>query len=215
MEWAQQGQDLPMQAYVLLRKAQAAYDDRDGARMLGLARAARAYENVVVPGLRAEILQQEARAEAMLGVPDGEVLRKLDLARALVAEAGTSASGEPGSDYTESMLDLQTAICLTELGHPRQAVDWFRSGLAEQAGSARDAAYFEMLLAGALALSGEPDEAVAAGLRALPVAVGSTSRRTIREARVLSLALRPWARRAPVRELYDRLAGAARALSAG
>lgn len=214
MEWAQQGQDAPMQAYVLLRKAQAAYDDRDAARMLALARAARAFEPVVVFGLRAEILQQEARAEAMLGAADGEVLRKLDEARLLLA-AGTPAGDEPGADYTEALLDLQTGICFTELGRPREAVGWFRSGLAELDGSARDAAYFQMLLAGALALSGEPDEAVAIGLRALPVAVGSTSRRTVREARALSVALRPWARRAPVRELYDRLAGAALALSAG
>jgi hypothetical protein len=221
MEWAQQGQDAPMQAYVLLRKAQAAYDDRDAARMLALTRAARAFESVVVPGLRAEILQQQARAEAMLGAPDGEVLCKLDQARSLLAPPGSSPPGsappgdEPGADYTATLLDLQTGICLTELGHPREAVRWYRSGLAELDGSARDSAYFQMLLAGALALSGEPDEAVAIGLRALPVAVGVTSRRTVREARALSVALRPWARRAPVRELYDRLAGAARALSAG
>jgi hypothetical protein len=215
MEWAQQAQDGPMQAYVLLRKAQAAYDERDAGRMLGLARAARTYEPVVAAGLRAEVLQQEARAEAMLGAPDADVLRKLDLARTLVTGGATVPAGDPGGGYSEAMLDLQTALCFTELGRPREAVDWFRLVLDEHTGSARDRGYFEVLLATALALSGEPDEAVAIGLTALPVVVRSTSRRSLREARSLSTALRPWARRSSVRELYDRLGAADRAVSAG
>lgn len=215
MEWAQQAQDRPMQAYVLLRKSQAAYDERDAGRMLGLARAARSFEPAVVAGLRAEILQQQARAEAMLGAPDADVLRKLDLARALVTGGATAPAGEPGGGYTETMLDLQTALCLTELGRPRDAVDRFRVVLAGHTGCPRDLAYFEVLMATALALSGEPDEAVAIGLNALPVVVRSTSRRSLREARTLSTALRPWARRASVRELYDRLGVADRAVSGG
>ncbi len=39
-EWAQLSGDLPMQGYVLLKKAQTAYDDRDAVNVLGFAEAA-------------------------------------------------------------------------------------------------------------------------------------------------------------------------------
>jgi hypothetical protein len=39
-EWAQEAGDMPMQGYVLLKKAQMAYDERDGVRVLTLAQAA-------------------------------------------------------------------------------------------------------------------------------------------------------------------------------
>lgn len=40
VEWAQEASDWPMQGYVLLKKSQAAWDERDGLRMLTLAQAA-------------------------------------------------------------------------------------------------------------------------------------------------------------------------------
>jgi transcriptional regulator with XRE-family HTH domain len=41
IDWAHEAGDLPMQGYVLLKKAQAAWDERDALRMLALARAVR------------------------------------------------------------------------------------------------------------------------------------------------------------------------------
>jgi hypothetical protein len=130
MDWAQENQDQPMQAYVLLRKAQAAYDERDAERMLGLARAARWFERAVSAGLRAEMLQQEARGEAMLGLSDHGVLRKLDEARAVLANRGPADHGAaPAGRYTGKILDIQIAVCLTEAGRPRDAAPAYRDFL--------------------------------------------------------------------------------------
>jgi hypothetical protein len=100
MDLAQENQDHAMQAYVLLRKAQAAYDQRDAARMLGLARSARGVDGAISAGLRAEINQQEARGEAMLGLPDRGVQQKLDKARSLLAESCPLDDDAPGAGTT-------------------------------------------------------------------------------------------------------------------
>jgi hypothetical protein len=61
-------------------------------------------------------------------------------------------------------------------------------------------------MATALALSGEPDEAARTVHAALPVAVQTGSRRTLREAQNVTAALRPWANRGAVRDLDEALA---------
>ncbi|MGH3611711.1 MAG: hypothetical protein ACRDRK_03650, partial [Pseudonocardia sp.] len=81
MEWAQQGDDIAMQSYILLRKAQAAYDQRDAGRMLDLTLAAGRGKSALGPGLCAEIHQQRARGEAMLGAAERDVRRRLRVAR--------------------------------------------------------------------------------------------------------------------------------------
>ncbi|MDN5931796.1 MAG: XRE family transcriptional regulator, partial [Pseudonocardia sp.] len=109
MERAQQGDDVAMQSYVLLRKAQAAYDQRDAGRMLDLTLAAGRGKVALGPGLRAEIHQQRARGEAMLGATDRDVRRRLDEARdELSRGAGRQAPDEPGAHYSEQLLTLQT-----------------------------------------------------------------------------------------------------------
>jgi hypothetical protein len=53
-EWAQATADLPMQGYVLLKKGQAAWDERDGLRMLTLAEAAHEGPWQLPPRVQAE-----------------------------------------------------------------------------------------------------------------------------------------------------------------
>ncbi|MHA6783163.1 hypothetical protein ACVGOW_19515 [Pseudonocardia saturnea] len=210
MEWAQQGDDVAMQSYVLLRKAQAAYDQRDAGRMLDLAMAAGRGKAALGPGLRAEIHQQRARGEAMLGAADRDVRRRLEVARdELSGAAGQQGPDEPGAGYSEQLLTLQTAVCLTEAGRPAEAVVLYQRILAGGIASARDDAYFRILLSTSLALSGEPDEAARTAYGALPVAVATHSRRSIGEARSLLGALRPWRQRSQVRALEDALRTAA------
>jgi len=207
MEWAQENQDEPMQAYVLLRKAQAAYDQRDAERMLGLARAAHRFHGALPPGLQAEVLQQEARGEAMLGLPHQGVQRKLYEARALLHRANSDHPNDaPGSSYDERLLDLQTAVCLTESGRPRDAVGGYQKLFAGATFCTRDRAYFSTLMATALALSGEPEEAAATVCKVLPAAIKTNSRRTVREAHIVASALRPWSKRPAVRDLDEALA---------
>ncbi|OZM81718.1 hypothetical protein [Pseudonocardia sp. MH-G8] len=206
MDWAQENQDHPMQAYVLLRKAQAAYDQRDAERMLGLARAARRFDSEVSAGLRAEVRQQEARGEAMLGLPEHGIRRKLDVARNLIADQRPAGDDRPGGTYSSTLLNLQEAVCLTGAGRPRDAVAAYRDFLDRDSSSVHDRAYFSTLMATAMALSGEPDEAARTTTAALPIAVQTGSRRTVREARTTAIALQPWSNRPAVRELDQALA---------
>lgn len=208
MEFAQQADDGPMQAYVLLRKAQAAYDRRDAPRMLDLTLAAGRFGTALGPGLRAEILQQQARGEAMLGASGDDVQRRLDEASTVLSTAkGRTADDEPGCRYSERLLGLQSALCLSDAGRPRDAVQRYREVISSDL-SLRDHAYFSILMATALALSGEPDEAAQLACLSLPMAMASASRRSVREARTLAAALTPWRGRQHVRELHDVLRSA-------
>src|SRR5436189_32565 len=82
--WRTRG-DTPLQGYVLLKKSQAAWDERDAPRMLMLARAARQGPWELPPRVQAEAVQQEARAEAMLGADISVIAARLDEARELLA----------------------------------------------------------------------------------------------------------------------------------
>ncbi|WP_218589875.1 hypothetical protein [Pseudonocardia oceani] len=132
--------------------------------------------------------------------------RRLDVAREeLSGAAGQLAPDEPGAHYSEKLLTLQTAVCLTEAGRPAEAVVLYQRILAGGVASARDDAYFRILLSTSLALSGEPDEAARTACGALPVAVATHSRRSIAEARSLLGTLQPWRQRSQVRALEDAL----------
>ena len=58
-----------MQGYILLKKSQAAWDERDGLRMLTLGQAAHDGPWQLPPLVQAEVAQQEARGLAMTGDP--------------------------------------------------------------------------------------------------------------------------------------------------
>ncbi|MFE3178000.1 multiprotein-bridging factor 1 family protein [Amycolatopsis sp. NPDC059090] len=204
MEWAQAAGDSTMQGYILLKKAQVAYDERDPRRMLILTRAVRKGPWSLPQRLQAEAAQQEARAEAMLGASADQVNRKLDVAWKLLADAGPAES-PLGAHFNATLLNMQTAICYTEAGEPRRSVELYEKTLKETQFSRRDYGFFLSLMANSLALSGEPDQAAKTGLVSAHRAAETNSRRTREELRRVVGVLKPWHNRPDVRELREAL----------
>ena len=177
MEWAQAANDTAMQGYVLLKKSQMAYEERDAVRVATLAQAAQRGPWRLPATVRAEVTQQEALGLAMLGEPMSAVERKHETARQLFADG---ARGEfPGAYFTADTLQLRQAVCYTEAGKPALTATLFTDVIASRALSRRDAGFFRARQAAALALSGQPDEAAAVGLEAVQVARELRSHRTI------------------------------------
>ncbi|MBP2333865.1 hypothetical protein JOF41_000043 [Saccharothrix coeruleofusca] len=205
IEWAQEAGDLPMQGYVLLRKSQMAYEERDGLRVLTLARAAQHGPWQLPPKVRAEVTQQEALGMAMLGEPLALVQRKLDDARRLADadDAGDERYAHLGVRYDEGVHRLRAATCHLEAGRPGRAATLFGEVLSGGGLSRRDEGYFRARRASALALSGEPDDAAEEGVVAARLATTVGSGRTKRElARVLET-LAPWHNRPGPRALRE------------
>ncbi|MGL5857483.1 MAG: helix-turn-helix domain-containing protein [Angustibacter sp.] len=235
-EWALEAGDQALPGYVLLKKSQSAWDAREAVRMLTLATAAQSRSWRLPKRIRAEAIQQEARGLAMV---DGDVhaaLGKLDEAQELV-ESGSDDEGLNESNsrtdsdkekknvaqntklaghYNHSLLKLQTAICLHQVGQPSRAVEIYQEVLEPAVHSPqsrlsplspRDQAYFQTLMGHSLAAAGRPEEAAEAGLKALPVAVAATSLRTVAELRRLRHHMRPWMHRPAVQEFCQATPG--------
>jgi hypothetical protein len=207
-EWAQEAGDLPMQGYVLLRRSQMAYDDRDAARVLGLAQAAHHGPWQLPSHVQAETAMQEARGLAMTGEPLTLVERTLDHARRLLDTATSDDNGsQAGGAYHAGTFTLRTASCYLEAGKPRHAAELYTGVLTanRELLSRRDRGYFTARLASALALAGEPDHAAHTGLHAAELATATSSQRTTRELTRTLTALRPWRARPGPRDLRDAL----------
>lgn len=203
-EWAAELGDLPMCGYVLLRKSQSAWDDRDASRMLALANAAGATTWQLPDKVQAEVAQQQARGHAMLGSPRQIVDRKLDEAWRLLAEPNESST-DLGAGYTEMLLTIQTAICQCEVGDAARAVELYGVLLDTPSFSRRDRGYFLALRAFACERAGEPDEAARTASEAMAIATPTASGRTLAELRRLSDGLSLWADRPLVREFRETL----------
>jgi hypothetical protein len=205
-EWAQEAGDQPMQGYVLLKKSQAAWDDRDGLRMLTLAQAVQDGPWRLPSPVLAEAAQQEARGHAMNGGDLATIEHKLDEAHHLLTEEQTTDTPVSfGAHYSPALLAMQTAICYHEAGHPDRAISTYQTHLTEHAFSRRDYGYFLALQASALAAAGEPDLASTTGYEALTLGVATHSSRTVHEITRLTTQLDPWANRPTVRDLRDAL----------
>lgn len=200
IEMAQEANDLSMQGYVLLRKSQMAYDDRDSLRVLTFAQAAAQGPWQLSAELRSEITQQEARGLAMTGESLDVVERALDSARQML-EAG-------GGTYENTHL-LRSASTYVEAGKPAKAAALYRSVLDTDILSARDEGYFRARHAGALALCGEPDSAAEEGLRAIRRATETQSTRTKAELVRAVDALSRWQHRPGPSELRAAVAASA------
>ncbi|UQI49802.1 XRE family transcriptional regulator (plasmid) [Streptomyces sp. HU2014] len=208
IEWATLSGDGPMHAYVLLRKAQATERD-DAARMRDLAHAAVHGPWALPPRARAEALQQQARAMALTGTAPDLVSLTLDQAHDALDQAApaepATCTGPLCAGYNHDRLMAQSAICHREAGQPERAVVLLRQHLSGGAFAPRDRAFFTAHLAGALAAAGEPDEAAATGLSALQLAAAPHFGQALGELRRTVAVLRPYARRAAVRELRQAL----------
>ena len=205
MEWAQEANDAAMQGYVLLKKSQMAYDDRDALRMLTLAEAA-GHDRWQLPiRVRAEVTQQEALGRAMLGDPLEMVRSQLDTAAELLGSASEDEPDALGAYFNEHTLLLRDAITYTEAGKPGLAVDLFSDVLGAGMLSRRDTGFFNARRAAALALSGEPDEAANIGKASAAVAYDMRSERTVRVLGEVSQSLDRWRGRPTVRAFREVL----------
>jgi hypothetical protein len=207
IEWAHEAEILPMQGYVLLKKSQMAYEERDGLRVLTLAQAAQNGPWQLPSRVRAEVTQQEARGLAMLGEPFSVIERKIDDARRLVdaADSGDERYAHLGTYYDEGTHLLRTASCYIEAGKPAKAATLYGDVLAAGTLSRRDEGYFRARRAAALALSGEPDDAATEGLAAMQLVTELRSGRTRRELVRVVETLRPWHNRPGPRALREAL----------
>ncbi|MBK3640464.1 helix-turn-helix transcriptional regulator [Streptomyces sp. MBT33] len=205
MEWAQEADNAAMQGYVLLKKSQMAYDERDALRMLTLAQAA-GHDRWHLPArVRAEVTQQEALGRAMLGDP-------LDVVRGQLADAETLLTNAPedqpdalGTYFNGHTRLLRDAITYTEAGKPSLAADLFSDVMSTGTLSHRDTGFFNARRAAALALSGEPDEAARVGKASAAVAQEVRSERTVRVLGEVLQTLGRWRSRPAVREFRESL----------
>ncbi|WP_234432641.1 helix-turn-helix domain-containing protein [Streptomyces sp. MUSC 125] len=208
MEWAQEANDQAMQGYVLLKKSQMAYDERDAVRVLTLAEAAGQPHWQLPLKVRAEVAQQQARGFAMLGDPMDDVERALGQAHQLLTQH-EGASDDPAPHlsphYNRANLTLQTASCYIEAGQPARAADLYGTVLEGDALSRRDQGYFLARRACSLALAGQPDDAASVGLAAVELSDATNSLRTKRELTRCAATLQPWATRPGPRELREAL----------
>lgn len=204
MEWAQEADDPAMQGYVLLKKSQMAYDERDAVRLFTLAEAAGNARWQLPRRVQAEVTQQAALGAAMLGEPLVSVRRKLDDARALLGGAADDPQ-ELGSYFTEDTLLLRNAVTLTEAGKPSMAAELFGDVIAAGGLSVRDGGFFNARRAAALALSGEPDEAAGVGKESAGVAHAMKSERTVQVLGDVLRSLARWRGRPAVREFREAL----------
>jgi transcriptional regulator with XRE-family HTH domain len=184
IEWSQVSGDTMMQGYVLLKKSQAVWDERDALRMLTLAEAAQEGPWRLPAHVRAEAAQQQARGHAMLNGNLALIESKLSEARSLLAQDRAGADGrakEVAPHYDEALFGLQMAICYCEARQPERALELYDRWLSPEMFSRRDYAYFLSLKGSAYAVAGEPDNAAIAGLQAFPLARETESVRTVRE----------------------------------
>jgi hypothetical protein len=209
VEWAQMAGETALQGYVLLKKSQAAWDERDAPRMLMLARAARQGPWDLPPWVQAEAIQQEARAEAMLGGEIRLIAARLDEARGLLAQAQPGSTGDGSTlaaHYGTALLAMQMAICYCEARQPARAVEIYDEYLAADAFSWRDYGYFRALESIAVASAGRPADAAAIGRESLGIAAATGSVRTLRELSRLMERLASWPGRPEVRFFRAELA---------
>jgi hypothetical protein len=210
VEWAQATNDFAMQGYVLLKKSQAAWDERDGLRMLTLAQAAQEGPWRLPPHVLAEAAQQEARGLAMAGHSLDLVEHRLDRARTLLAghdPAKLDPDAGLSKHYDHAVFNLQLAMCYYKAGQSGRALELYEAWLTPASFSARDYGYFLALKGLAYAVAEEPDEAAAAGLQALALARETNSARTHQEVLRLAGRLRLWRDRAAVGDLCHALLG--------
>ncbi|WP_174548815.1 XRE family transcriptional regulator [Actinomadura formosensis] len=203
VEWAQSAVDYPMQGYVLLKKSQAAWDDRNAFRILTLAEASQKFPGRLPIRVQAEAIQQEARGHAMLSGDLNLIEQKLNRAQQLLTED----MEEPriSGHYNEALFNLQVAICYCESGQLDRSIEVYDKWLNPEAFSRRDYGYFLALKSHAYLKAQAPDKAATTALNALSVARKTESARTQEEIFRLIPGLQRWRDRESVHELERSL----------
>jgi tetratricopeptide (TPR) repeat protein len=180
IELALEAGDRPMTSYVLMRKSQQAIAGGDAARAIALATAAEGEPQVprIVRALAA-VRQAEGHA---LDQDEASCRHALDRAYDLVQyapEDGTSPwEGDLGRHGTPSYVRAHEAHCWLRLEQPTRAIAVFEETLAGWPSSYRqDEALHRGRLAQAYAASGDAEQAVIEGDRALAATEAGTAYR--------------------------------------
>jgi hypothetical protein len=129
MEWAYEAGDHSMLAWTVFRRSQQASVSRDGAQVIGLARAARRDEHLLGTAMRAAIRAQEAYGHAL---DDNELdsQRLLDEAHAWAAsDTAGDARGGNGSYCTPAYIEVHRASCWLTAGQPKRAIRLYETAL--------------------------------------------------------------------------------------
>ncbi|MGW3185494.1 hypothetical protein ACWDD9_40110 [Kitasatospora sp. NPDC001119] len=207
MEWAQEAGDDVMAAYVLFRKSNQATAQRNAQKAVSLARAAQRSVGAT-HRIRALAAQQEAQGHAMMGNPRF-AQAKFDEAHEIAA-APDDSHADDALDLaycTPTYIEMQRANCLIELGDPHTAVGMFEAELRVLPPVYRnDQGVYLSRLARAYAVSGEPEQAVAAADRALSIAIDTESARAMSELSTAGKALQRWSAVPQVAMFTHRLA---------
>ena len=190
-----------MQGYVLLKKSQMVYEERDACRVVAFAEAAHQGPWTLPLVIQAEVTQQHALGMAMVGEPIAAVEQQMHDAREILMRAGPADQAGPCAYFTMDTLLLRQATCYTEAGKPARAAALFDEVLTSGRLSHRDAGFFRARRATALALSGEPDESAEVGLQACRTARETNSGRTVRILTETVQILKPWSGRPGPRAL--------------
>jgi transcriptional regulator with XRE-family HTH domain len=206
IEWAQVTGDATMQGYVLLKKSQAVWDERDALRMFTLAEASQEGPWRLPARVRAEAAQQQARGHAMLDGNLALMESKLSEARSLLAQDRASSDKQTtdvAAHYDEALFGIQVAICYCEARQPERSLELYARWLSIDTFSRRDYAYFLALKGEAHAVAEEPENAAMAGLEALSIARTTESVRTVQEVTRLAVHLGKWRGAESVHALRD------------
>lgn len=193
LEWARETDDELIVGYVLARKAQRAVEIGDSASAISLARAAQR-RGALTERVRAAALQYEALGHASVGeVVDFRV--SIDRARELVESASPAREDEWAVWCTPGYVTMYEASGWVKLDEYARAVTAYERGLMDWPSEfRRDQGVYYGRLACAHAGAGNPEEAAAAGRKALEIATGTGSVRILTELRPLQAALASWNR---------------------
>jgi len=192
IERGHRSHDPQLVAFALYCKAMLHTDMADGPGVLDLTGAGLSGEHLI-PKVRALLLQQAAHGHALAALPGAAA----ECDRLLGDAAGLT--GQIADDYpwgactAPHWIETQQATVWTRLGRHREAAGlWEQVIPALPASSRRDIGVYHARHAQALAGTGEPEQAVAVALGAVPVAAQSGSARMRAELLEFRREMEPW-----------------------
>jgi tetratricopeptide (TPR) repeat protein len=196
--------------YLLIRKSNIASDRRQADRAVILAEGASRLMHKVAPRVRALVLVQQARAQALQGAAD-DCVRSLDAAMREVSRS--DANSDPLATYcTPEYVAMESAASWANLGQSAKAIPVLERALTTwPAAQRRDLGLCQARLAGAYADQGDAVRAAAAGRQAVATVRSATSARAVRELSRVRETLAPWRRESDVAELIHLVRGLTRA----
>ncbi|MEU6174301.1 helix-turn-helix domain-containing protein [Streptantibioticus parmotrematis] len=206
LDWSHAVGDDELTAYVMARKAQLAGDMREAVEALDLAEAV---QRLAAPHrrLRAMGILYGAHGHALRG--EGLACRRsYDTVLELLSDPREESERRRGGWLDPAYVELHRAHSLSLLGEHREAAAMFETAIHSLPPAyRRDRGVYLTRSAVAHACGGEPEQAAAAGLAALPIAAETGSARVFHEMALLDARLAQWSTVPEVIEFRDALDG--------